>query len=98
MLNDGASASITNNHNDFIQKPRGIKCNIKGIAGSAQATLHGTVKWYLDEDQGHYHKFIKLNTYYIATAPTRILSPQNFAQQVEDHKPMAEENGMYYQQ
>ena len=90
MLDDGASASITNDHNDFIQKPRGKKHNVQGIAGSAQATLCGTIQWYLDDDQGCSHKFTILNTYYITIAPTRILSPQHFAQQIEDHKPMAE--------
>ena len=33
------------------------------------------------------------NTYYIANAPTRILSPQHFAQQMQDHKPHAEGTG-----
>ena len=93
MLDDGASASITNDHNDLIQKPRGIKHNVKGIVGSAQATLHGTVQWYLDDDQGCSHKFTIPNTYYITMTPTRILSPQHFAQQTEDHKPMAEGMG-----
>ena len=33
------------------------------------------------------------NTYYIANAPTRILSPQHFAQQMQDHKPHVEGTG-----
>ena len=33
------------------------------------------------------------NTYYIAASPTRILSPQHFAQQMQDHKPHAEGTG-----
>ena len=49
MFDDGGSASITNDCNDIIQKPRGIKCKVKGIAGSDQATLCGTVQWYLDD-------------------------------------------------
>ena len=37
--------------------------------------------------------FIIPNTYYITAAPTRILSPQHFTQQMQDHKPHAEGTG-----
>ena len=93
MLDDGASASITNDCKDFLYISRGIKCNVKGIAGSAQATLCGTIQWYLDDDQGRPQKFIILNTYYIVMVPTRILSPQQYAQQIQDHEPMAKRRG-----
>ena len=33
------------------------------------------------------------NKYYITNAPTKILSPQHFAQQMKDHKPHAEGTG-----
>ena len=39
------------------------------------------------------HTFTIPNTYYIANAPTRILSPQHFAQQMQDHKPHVEGTG-----
>ena len=91
MFDDGASASITNHLNDFISTPTHIKHNVKWISGNAQATYRGTEKWQLEDDQGKVHELTIPNSYYIVTAPTRILSPQHFAQQANDHKP--EPNG-----
>ena len=39
------------------------------------------------------HTFTIPNTYYIANTPTRILSPQHFARQMQEHKPHAEGTG-----
>ena len=44
MFDDGASASITNDLWDFVMRPTAINQKVKGIAGSAKATYHGTVK------------------------------------------------------
>ena len=66
---------------------------MKGIVGSAEATYRGTVKWKIEDDDNMVHTFTIPNTYYIANAPTRILSPQHFAQQMQDHKPHAEGTG-----
>ena len=63
---------------------------VKGIAGSAKATYCGTVKWKIEDDNNIVHMFTIPNTFYIANAPTRILSPQHFAQQMQDHKPHVE--------
>ena len=93
MLDDGTSVSTTKDCKDLLHKPSGIRCNLKGIVGSAHATLSGTIQWYLDDNQAHPHKFIITNTYYIATPPTRILSPQHYAQQIQDHEPMAKGMG-----
>ena len=93
MFDDGASASITNDLQDFIRKPTPITRKVKGIAGSTEATYHGTVKWKIEDDDNMVHTFTIPNTYYITNAPTRILLPQHFAQQMQDHKPHAEGTG-----
>ena len=93
MFDDGASASIMNDLQDFIWKPTTITRKVKGIAGSAEAMYHGTVKWKIEDDDNMVHTFTIQNTYYIANAPTRILSPQHFAQQMQDHKPHVEGTG-----
>ena len=93
MFDDGASASIINDLWDYVTRPTAITCKVKGIAGSAKATYHGTVKWKIEDDNNIIHTFVIPNTYYIAAAPTRILSPQHFAQQMQDHKPHAEGTG-----
>ena len=66
---------------------------MKGIAGSAEATYRGTVKWKMEDNDNRVHTFTIPNTYSIANAPTKILSPQNFAQQMQDHKPHVEGTG-----
>ena len=90
MFDDEASASILW---DFMTKPRAIMQKVKGIAGSAKATYHGTVKWKIEDDNNIIHTFVISNTYYITAAPTRILSPQHFTQQMQDRKPHAEGTG-----
>ena len=49
------------------------------------------MKWQLEDNQGKIHELTIPNSYYIVAVPTRILSPQHFAQQANDHKP--EPNG-----
>ena len=93
MFDDGASASITNDLQDFMWKPTPITRKVKGIAGSAEATYRSTVKWKIEDDNNMVHTFTIPNTYYIANAPTRILSPQHFAKQMQDHKPHVEGTG-----
>ena len=93
MFNGGASASITNDLEDFMTKPTAITQKVKGTAGSAKARYCGTVKWKIEDDNNIIHTFVIPNTYYIAAAPTRILSPQHFAQQMQDHKPHAKGTG-----
>ena len=92
-FDDGASASITNDIWDFVTKPTTITQKVKGIAGSAKATYRGTVRWKIEDDNNIIHTFVIPNAYHITAAPTRILSPQHFAQQMQDHKPHAEGTG-----
>ena len=58
-----------------------------------KATYRGTVKWKIEDDNNIIHMFVIPNTYYIAAAPTRIQSPQQFARQMQDHKPHDEGMG-----
>ena len=43
MIDDGASACITNNLTDFVGRARHINQRIKGIAGHAQVMHRGMV-------------------------------------------------------
>ena len=49
MLDDGASACITNDKNDFTDPPRRVDRKVKGIKGHAKATHRGTIKWHLED-------------------------------------------------
>ena len=93
MLDDGASACITNDKQDFIEPPRRVDQKVKGIKGHANATHKGMIKWHLEDDQGLVHVMIIRGAYLIPDAPTCILSPQHLAQQVDDHYPREEGTG-----
>ena len=93
MLDDGASACITNCKDDFIEPPKRVDRKVKGIKGHADATHRGTLKWYLEDDTGLVHIILIQGAYHIPDATTRILSPQHFAQQANDHYPKEEGTG-----
>ena len=93
MLDDGASACITNDKEDFIEPPKRVDKKVKGIKGHAHATHRGTIKWHIEDNRGLVHVMIIRGTYLIPDAPTRILSPQHLAQQADDHYPREEGTG-----
>ena len=83
MVDDGASACITNDKNDFIGTPKSISRKVNGINGQAQATHRGAVRWLIKDDEGVTLVFTITGAYLVPTASTRILSPQHLAQQVK---------------
>ena len=85
MIDNGASACITNDLKNFIGRSRRINQPIKGIAGHAWATHRGTVLWRIEDDTGKVHSININGTYYMAGMPNQILSPQHFAQAAIDH-------------
>ena len=87
MIDGGASVCITNDLKDFVDRSRCISQWIKGIAGHAEATHRGTVRWKIEDDTSKVHSININGTYYMAGMPNRILSPQHFAQAVNDHHP-----------
>ena len=93
MLDDRASACITNCKEDFIESPKRVDRKVKGIKGHADATHRGTLKWYLEDVTGLMHAIIIEGAYLIPDAATRILSPQHLAQQANDHYPKEEDTG-----
>jgi hypothetical protein len=80
MVDNGASYSISNNIDDFIEPPTKIGPKIQGFAGSLTTSLIGTVQWYITDDNGRTQSIIVPNTSYVPTADIRILSPQHWAQ------------------
>ena len=69
MINNGASACITNNLTDFIGRAHRINQRVKGIAGHAQAMHKGTVQWRIEDDTGKVHLIHIKDTYYMANVP-----------------------------
>ena len=93
MLDDGASACITNDKSDFIEPPTKVNRKVRGIKGHAKATYRGTIKWHVEDDTGLVHVMIIRGAYLSPEAATRILSPQHLAQQADDHYPKEEGTG-----
>ena len=93
MLDNGASACIMKDANDFIEPPKRVDKKVKGIKGHAQATHWGTFKWYIEDDHGLVHVMVITGAYLIPETTTRTLSPQHLAQQANDHYPTAEGTG-----
>ena len=88
MVDNGASASITPYLTDFIAPPQPVNSKVKGFGGHAQAMYKGTVQWKVQDDQGQSHCFTLPNSYFIASAPSRILYPQHLAQITKDNYPL----------
>ena len=93
MIDDRASSCITNNLANFVGKAHCINQRIKGIAGHAQATHKGTVRWKIKDNNGKVHLIYIKYTCYMANVPNQILSPQYFAQVANDHCPNPEGMG-----
>ena len=70
-----------------------VNRKVRGIKRHAKATHRGTLKWYVEDDNGLVHVMVIRGAYLIPEAATRILSPQHMAQQTEDHYPKAEGTG-----
>ena len=93
MLDDRASASITNCMDDFIKSPKRVDRKMKGIKGHANATHRGTLKWHVEDNTGLVYVMVIQGAYLIPDAATRILSPQHLSQQADDHYPREEGTG-----
>lgn len=77
IIDNGASASITNDPDDLIAKPRKVQVPVTGISRDTWATLKGTILWKLESDDGSVHEF-----------NYRSLSLQHMAQQMKDDTPI----------
>jgi hypothetical protein len=68
MVDNSASYSISNDLKDFITPATKIGPKIQGFAGSYTTSLIGTVKWYIQCDDGIVHTIILPNTSYVSQA------------------------------
>lgn len=88
LFDNGSSKCITSNINDFVDKPRMVNVPVAGMGGESRATLVGTVTWSIEDDEGRTHSFRVPNTFYNASAPFRLMSPQHLIQELnEQNKP-----------
>ncbi len=86
LVDGGATASITNNLDDFVRPPKKTRIRIKGFNGTSSNARVGTVKWPILDDNGVRHILTIPDTYYVESCPMRLLSPQHYSQQIHDHR------------
>jgi hypothetical protein len=86
LVDGGATASISNCLRDFIRPPTTTDIRIKGFNGTYSAAPIGTVRWPILDDQGVKHVLQIPDTYFVASCPMRLLSPQHYSQQINDHR------------
>ena len=95
LVDNGASAPITNTQDDFIDTPTPVCNKVNGILGHTIATLKGTVKWKFEDDSGRIHLFMLKNTYLIPNTATWVLSAQHLAQQAKHNFPLPAGTGEF---
>jgi hypothetical protein len=87
LVGNGASRSMKNNRKDFIDTPCLVCTIIEGYSGTSEASLIGTVRWTIADDQGLEHNVILPNTILDEKVKKRMLSPQHWSQTANDHYP-----------
>ena len=62
---------------------------IQGIIEQVGELMTGTIQWQIEDDDGIVHNIVLPNSIYIPGSTSRLLSPQHWAQEANDHKPMS---------
>ena len=80
-----ATACITNDIRDIdITSARWVKLQVKTVEGtSIIRALKGNLRWKIHDDDGRAHVVEVRESYFIANASTKLLSPQHWAQVAE---------------
>jgi hypothetical protein len=86
LVDGGATASISNCLDDFVRPPNKTNIRINGFNGTSSTAQIGTVKWPILDNNVIHHVLHIPDTYYVASCPMRLLSPQHHSQQIQDHR------------
>jgi hypothetical protein len=89
IIDNGASISITSDLGDFVGNPKPVNIPIIGASAASKATLMGTVKCCIEDDDGVVHDILIPNTVYSAGTSNKLLSPQHWTQEARDRYPNA---------
>jgi hypothetical protein len=79
-IDNCASYCISNDQKDIQDHLRHINKQVKGIGGIIKEVMTGTIVWYLEDDIGKVHTQVIPGSLYIPQAPSRLFSPQHWAQ------------------
>jgi hypothetical protein len=61
--------------------------SVKGVGGHIACTHQGTIVWHIEDNYGQVHRFRIPGSYYASSSPSRLLSPQHWAQTAKDNYP-----------
>ena len=82
-----ASACMSPHKSDFITPLVPIRKRVKGIGGTVKGIMKATMKVTIEDDNGVPHHIIVPDSYYVPDCPSRLLSPQHWAQKTKDNHP-----------
>jgi hypothetical protein len=88
-IDNHASRSISNNIDHFTTALRSPKnAFIQGVGGELlKVKGEGTLVWHIEDDEGRAHRITIKDSLFVPKAPICLLSPQHWAQSVDDIHP-----------
>lgn len=88
-IDNRCSACISDDIDDFEGAVHETDRVIKGFGGTRTTGVKvGTLKWKWHDDEGKLHTFRIPNSYYVPNGEVKLLSPQHWAKEMKDTKPI----------
>ena len=89
-VDNHSSFSLSNCRDHFVGPITPLNANLLGINGVSAIKGRGTICWTIEDDDGVPHTITLHNALYVPSSPVCLLSPQHWAQVVNDHYPLQE--------
>jgi hypothetical protein len=87
-IDNCATVCMSPYKSDFIIPLVPMRKSIKGVGGTVKGVMMGTMKLTIEDDQGVPHDIRIPGSFYVPDCPSRLLSPQHWAQKAKDNHPM----------
>jgi hypothetical protein len=89
-IDNRASYSISFDKNDFFTPLKPVRQKVKGLGGVLDGLQTGTIEWTIEDDEGMPYVIKLPGSLYVPTSPSRLLSPQHWAQTASGDEPWCE--------
>ena len=89
-IDNCALYSISFDKNDFITPLKPVKQKVKGLGGVLEGFQTGTIEWIIEDDEGTPYVIKLPGSLYVPNSPSRLLSPQHWAQTTSGDQPWCE--------
>ncbi len=88
-IDNCASATMSPYVDEFEGELKATTNEVHGVGGRiTNGIMKGTYKLKIEDDDGKAHTIRIPNSYYVPNLPCTLLSPQHWAREANDHKPM----------